>query len=74
MAGMMGVRTVALFGPTDPDRWAPYGTHVTVMQGAPCLCRSWGDVRRCENKPCLDMSYDHLLAHCLAHLKEAVVR
>ncbi len=23
MAGLMGVRTVALFGPTDPDRWAP---------------------------------------------------
>jgi heptosyltransferase III len=74
MAGLMRVPTVALFGPTDPSRWAPHGTHVTVMQGAPCLCQSWGDVRRCENKPCLDMSYDHLLAHFLAHLKEAVVR
>ncbi len=34
LAGLMGVRTVALFGPTDPARWAPRGTHVTVVQGA----------------------------------------
>ena len=66
MAGLMGVRTVALFGPTDPARWAPRGAHVTVVQGAPCLCQSWGDVSQCEKKPCLDMSKDHLVALCLA--------
>ena len=74
MAGLMGVRTVALFGPTDPDRWAPRGAHVTVVQGAPCLCQSWGDVSRCEKKPCLEMPQDHLVALCLAHLKEVAVR
>jgi heptosyltransferase-3 len=74
MAGLMGVRTVALFGPTDPARWAPRGGHVSVVQGAPCLCQSWGDVRRCEEKPCLKMPQDHLVALCLAHLKEAAVR
>ena len=74
MAGLMGVRTVALFGPTDPARWAPHGTHVTVVQGAPCLCQSWNDVSRCEEKPCLEMPKDHLVALCLAHLKEAAVR
>ena len=74
MAGLMGVRTVALFGPTDPDRWAPRGAHVTVVQGAPCLCQSWGDVSRCEKKPCLEMPQDHLVALCLAHLKEAAAR
>jgi hypothetical protein len=74
MAGLMGVRTVALFGPTDPDRWAPRGAHVSVMQGAPCLCQSWGDVSRCEGKPCLAMPQDHLVAICLAYLKEAAVR
>jgi len=74
MAGLMGVRTVALFGPTDPDRWAPRGTHITVVQGAPCLCQSWGDVSRCEEKPCLKMPQDHLVALCLAHLTEAAVR
>ena len=74
MAGLMGVRTVALFGPTDPARWAPRGAHVTVVQGAPCLCQSWGDVSRCQGKPCLKMPQDHLVALCLAHLKEAAVR
>lgn len=74
MAGLIGVRTVALFGPTDPARWAPRGVHVTVVQGAPCLCQSWNDVTRCEEKPCLKMPQDHLVALCLTHLKEAEVR
>jgi ADP-heptose:LPS heptosyltransferase len=74
MAGLMGVRTVALFGPTDPARWAPRGAHVTVVQGAPCQCQSWGNVSRCEGRPCLEMPQDHLVALCVAHLKEAAVR
>lgn len=74
MAGLMGVRTVALFGPTDPARWAPRGAHVTVVQGVPCLCRSWGEVRRCEEKSCLGIPQDHLVAVCLADLKEAALR
>jgi heptosyltransferase III len=69
LAGLIGIPTVALFGPTDPDRWAPRGTNVTVVQGTPCLCRSWDDVRRCENKSCLAMPQDPLVALCLAHLK-----
>lgn len=74
MAGLMGVCTVALFGPTDPARWAPCGAHVTVVQGTPCLCQSWGDVSRCEKKPCLAMPQGHLVALCLAHLKDAAIR
>lgn len=74
LAGLMGVRTVALFGPTDPARWAPSGTKVTVLQGAPCLCRSWNDVSRCEGKPCLKVSQSHLESVCLAHLREAAFR
>lgn len=74
MAGLMGMRTVALFGPTDPARWAPRGAHITVVQGAPCLCQSWDDVSRCQEKPCLKMPQDHLVALCLAHLKEAAVQ
>lgn len=74
MAGLLGVRTVALFGPTEPARWAPCGAHVTILQGQPCLCRSWGDVSRCEEQPCLKISQDDLVPLCLAQLKEAVVR
>jgi ADP-heptose:LPS heptosyltransferase len=73
LAGLIGASTVALFGPTDPNRWAPRGAHVTVVQGAPCLCHSWDEVSQCENKLCLDISRDHLVALCVAHFKEAAV-
>ncbi|MCE9535559.1 MAG: glycosyltransferase family 9 protein [Nitrospirae bacterium] len=72
MAGLLGVCTVVLFGPTDPNRWAPRGTHVTIVQGHPCLCRSWGDVSRCEEQPCLKISQEDLVSLCLARLKGAV--
>lgn len=71
LAGLVGVRTVALFGPTDPARWAPSGTHVTVLQGAPCVCQSWNDISRCEGKPCLMVPRDHLVAVCLVQLTQA---
>jgi ADP-heptose:LPS heptosyltransferase len=71
LAGLMGVRTVALFGPTDADRWAPRGRHVSVVQGSPCLCQSWEDVSRCETKSCLEMPQNYLEELCLWRLKEA---
>jgi ADP-heptose:LPS heptosyltransferase len=73
LAGLMGLRLVALFGPTDPARWAPCGAHVTVVQGAPCFCRSWDEVSQCQEKPCLDVRQDDLVARCLGRLKEAAV-
>jgi len=35
LAALLGVPTVAIFGPTDPARWAPLGKHVTVIKWAP---------------------------------------
>jgi heptosyltransferase-3 len=32
LAAAVGTPTVALFGPTNPDVWAPLGTHVRVVQ------------------------------------------
>ena len=74
MAGLMGLRMVALFGPTDPARWAPRGIHVTVVQGASCLCRSWDEVSRCKEKPCLDLPTDDLVELCLTRLDETATR
>jgi len=71
LAGLMGMHTVVLFGPTDPDRWAPQGVHIAVVQGEPCLCSSWSDVSRCQEKPCLMIQQDHLVARCFAQLKQA---
>ena len=62
LAAFMGVPTIALFGPTDPEQWAPRGTHVVVLRGTPCVCGSWEEVRHCENKPCLDISVGQILA------------
>jgi heptosyltransferase III len=74
MAGLLGVPTIALFGPTDPARWAPQGAHVTVMQGKACLCPSWDEVSQCREKPCLDLQTDELVALCLSHLDHTVLR
>lgn len=62
LAALLGVRTVAVFGPTDPARWAPLGDHVTIIQGPPCLCGSWEAVRQCREKPCLAVPTLQILA------------
>lgn len=41
LAAALGVPTIAVFGPTDPEVWAPIGTHVQVVgrrtQGPPAV-------------------------------------
>lgn len=61
LAALLGVPTIALFGPTDPNQWAPRSAHAVVLQGSPCVCRSWEDVRHCEDKPCLAMPVGDIL-------------
>ncbi len=60
LAALLGVRTVAVFGPTDPARWRPLGDHVTIVRGPSCLCPSWDDVRECHEKPCLGVRTDQI--------------
>ena len=62
LAALVGTPTVALFGPTDPARWAPRGPAVTVVRKTPCACVSWDDVRNCAAKPCLDLSPQAILS------------
>lgn len=64
LAASLDTPTVALFGPTDPARWAPRGPAVTVIREHPCICASWDAVKRCVEKPCLELSPQAILAGC----------
>jgi len=64
LAALLGTPTVALFGPTDPARWAPRGPAVSVLRSTLCRCISWDAVRNCVAKPCLELSPQAILAAC----------
>jgi len=50
LAGFIGRPTVALFGPTDPIRWAPWGRYVGVVQTrAECGPCSDAHRRECDS-------------------------
>ncbi|MGA6826696.1 glycosyltransferase family 9 protein [Nitrospira sp. NS4] len=55
LAALLGIPTLAMFGPTDPCRWAPRGAHISVVTGAACSCNGWDAVRACREKPCLQV-------------------
>jgi ADP-heptose:LPS heptosyltransferase len=55
LAALLGVPTVAMFGPTDERRWAPRGAHVTVVRGGSCTCMDSDAVRACVEKSCLNV-------------------
>jgi ADP-heptose:LPS heptosyltransferase len=61
LSALLGVPTIALFGPTDHHRWAPQGHHVTILRGAPCICEVWATVKMCEGKPCLQVPIEKIL-------------
>lgn len=55
LAAALGVPTLALFGPTDPQCWAPRGERASWLQGkigcAPC---TQATLRTCERQRCLE--------------------
>jgi heptosyltransferase III len=65
LAACLQVPTVALFGPTDPTRWAPRGSHVRVVAGLSCRCQGWEAVRLCGEKPCLQMPLEQVISACI---------
>jgi Glycosyltransferase family 9 (heptosyltransferase) len=46
LAAQLGLPTVALFGPTDPKRWAPLGPAVTVLAPPSPEPMGWLDVKK----------------------------
>ena len=61
LSALVGVRTIAIFGPTDHHRWRPFGHHVSVVRGLPCGCESWEAVKLCAEKPCLHVPVENIL-------------
>ena len=61
LSALLGTPTVAMFGPTDPRRWAPRGPHVSVVTGATCSCTGWDMVWACVEKPCLNLQANAVL-------------
>lgn len=70
MAACLGVETIALFGPTDPSRWAPRGSHVEVLSGAPCTCDNWQQVQACSDKPCLPRQVEQVVERCVKKMQD----
>ena len=64
LAACLQVPTVALFGPTDPTRWTPRGSHVRVVTGISCHCQGWEAVRLCGEKPCLRIPLEQVISAC----------
>lgn len=57
LAGFLGVPTVAVFGPSDPRQWRPWGPSVSVVGPAagcdrhPCFEKG---NRKCDHRKCLE--------------------
>ena len=73
LAAGTGVRTVALFGPTDPRQWAPRGEKVTVLgrylDCAPCLEAT---MRSCRHHACLSEFLPEKVIEVVSRLPEVV--
>ncbi len=70
LAAALHLPMVALFGPTDRRRWAPLGSHVTVLTGEPCRCHGWTAVQACHEKPCLQIPAEALIMVCERLLRQ----
>ena len=71
LAAYLGVPTVTLFGPSDPARWAPFGTNVALLRGAgacePCFET---ELVNCSEPVCFtDVTVDRVLEAVRALLR-----
>jgi ADP-heptose:LPS heptosyltransferase len=73
LAAATGVRTVALFGPSDPLRWAPHGKKVTILRRhldcSPCEDAM---MKICPHRACLSEFFPEEIIEVLSRLPEVV--
>ena len=56
LAAAVGIPTIALFGPTDPEIWGPRGERVAILRKhlgcSPCTEE---ELERCDHRRCLKL-------------------
>jgi ADP-heptose:LPS heptosyltransferase len=73
LAGALGVRTVALFGPSDPFEWAPCGNKVVVLRhGLACSPCGGQTMKICPHRACLREFSAREVISAVARLPEVV--
>jgi len=66
LASAAGVPTVALFGPTDPVRWRPYGDRHAAVYDESLACRPCHYHKTCQDRECLTaLSPEIVFEKCL---------
>jgi heptosyltransferase-2 len=66
LAAAAGVPTIALFGPTDPVRWRPYGPAHAAVFDETLACRPCHYQKTCQDRECLTaLSPDFVFEKCL---------
>jgi ADP-heptose:LPS heptosyltransferase len=71
LAAAMALPTVAIFGPTDPARWAPRGQNVSLLsrqiECSPC---DYATMKDCPHRRCLNgLSTEAVAAELSRHLR-----
>lgn len=75
MSAAAGVPTVAIFGPTDPERWRPYGAAHRTVYDTGLSCRPCHYKKSCSNRECLtELSPALVLGACMETLQLASQR
>jgi hypothetical protein len=73
LAGALGVRTVALFGPSDPLQWAPRGDKVVLLRrGLDCSPCTGAVMKSCRHRACLSELTPGKLIDVMVRLPEVV--
>jgi ADP-heptose:LPS heptosyltransferase len=71
LAAAMGVPTVALFGPSDAQRWAPRGARVTLLERkVECSPCDTSVMKSCSHRQCLTAFYPSAVIGELEKLPE----
>lgn len=72
LAAAVNVPTVALFGPTDPVRWRPWGSKHQAVYDESLPCRPCNYHKTCDDRPCLTKLDPQIVVnHCLPVLKNS---